>query len=113
MVQGDKRKPGGDIYIHGGCVTVGCLPMTDNIIQELYVLCLNAKMSGQTYIPVHIFPVRFDKAGLNFLGKAYSSDNDKQKFWVNLKAGYDYFEKNRRLQPVMYTPDGKYVIANN
>lgn len=113
MVLGDKKKPGGDIYIHGGCVTVGCMPMTDNIIQELYVLCLNAKIAGQTYIPVHIFPTRFDKSGLNFLGKAYPNDNDKQKFWVNLKAGYDYFEKYHRLQPVMYTPDGKYVIANN
>lgn len=109
MVLGDKKKPGGDIYIHGGCVTVGCMPMTDNIIQELYVLCLNAKISGQTYIPVHIFPVRFDKAGLNFLGRAYATENEKQRFWVNLKKSYDYFEENHRLLPVMYTPEGEYV----
>src|SRR6185312_9459157 len=43
MMIGDKKKPGGDIYIHGGCVTVGCMPMTDEGIQELYVICLNAK----------------------------------------------------------------------
>lgn len=111
-VLGDKQKPGGDIYIHGGCVTIGCMPMTDDIIQELYVLCLNAKLSGETYIPVHIFPVRFDQTGLNFLGRAYSSDNDKQKFWVELKKGYDYFETHHRIQPVMYTPDGRYVNYN-
>ena len=47
MIMGNKTKPGGDIYIHGGCVTVGCLPLTDQFIQEFYVLCLNAKMGGQ------------------------------------------------------------------
>jgi murein L,D-transpeptidase YafK len=26
LVKGNKAKPGGDIYIHGGCLTVGCLP---------------------------------------------------------------------------------------
>ena len=113
MVLGDKAKPGGDIYIHGGCVTVGCMPMTDGIIQELYTLCLNAKLAGQTYIPVHIFPTRFDKVGLNFLGKAYAGDQDKQRFWINLKAGYDYFEKYHKILPVMYSPDGKYVVATS
>lgn len=110
MILGNKLKPGGDIYIHGGCVTVGCIPMTDALIQELYVLCLNAKLAGQTNIPVHIFPTRFDRRGLNFLGREYASDSTKQRFWVNLKAGYDYFEKTRKLLPVMYTPDGKYVF---
>lgn len=112
MVQGDKQKPGGDIYIHGGCVTVGCMPMTDEGIQELYVICLNAKCAGDTYIPVHIYPTRFTKAGLNFLGREYGKDEEKQKFWVNLKSDYDYFEKNHKLLPVMYTPDGKYVFGN-
>lgn len=109
MVDGDKVNPGGDIYIHGGCVTVGCMPMTDDVIQELYVICLNAKLNGETHIPVHIYPVRFNKPGLNFLGREYAKDTTKQAFWVNLKAGYDYFEKTHKLLPVMYTPDGKYV----
>ena len=109
LIKGDKTKPGGDIYIHGGCVTVGCLPMTDPVIMELYTLCLSAKISGQTYIPVHIYPIRFDRKGLDFLGREYGSDTTKQRFWVNLKGEYDYFEKNKRLTPVMYTPDGRYV----
>lgn len=110
LVQGNKIKPGGDIYIHGGCVTVGCLPMTDPVIMELYTLCLNAKLAGQAYIPVHIYPLRFDKKGLDFLGREYGSDTTKQRFWVNLKSEYDYFEKNKKLMPVMYTPDGRYVF---
>jgi murein L,D-transpeptidase YafK len=112
ILQGDKKKPGGDIYIHGGCVTVGCMPMTDPVIQELYVICMNAKLNGQTYIPVHIYPLHFDQTGLNFLGKNYSTDSTKQAFWVNLKAGYDFFESTHKLPPVMYTPSGKYIYCN-
>jgi murein L,D-transpeptidase YafK len=105
----DKQNPGGSIYIHGGCVTIGCMPMTDDVIQELYVICLNAKFNGETYIPVHIYPTRFTRTGLNYLGRAYATDPTKQQFWVNLKAGYDYFEKYHKLMPVMYTQDGKYI----
>lgn len=112
QILSDRAKPGGDIYIHGGCVTVGCMPMTDDVIQELYVLCLNAKMNGETYIPVHIFPTRFDEKGLNFLGREYSKEQMKQEFWVNLKAGYDYFEKHHKVFPVVYTPDGKYAVGS-
>ena len=110
MVQGNKLKPGGDIYIHGGCVTVGCMPMTDPVIQEIYTLCMMAKLAGQNYVPVHIYPTRFDRRGLNFLGKEYASDTAKQRFWVNLKSEYDYFEATHRLLPVMYTPDGNYTF---
>ncbi len=110
LILGNKTKPGGDIYIHGSCVTVGCIPMTDPVIQELYTVCLASRMAGQTYVPVHIYPTRFNKEGLNFLGREYGQDTVKQRFWVNLKTGYDYFEKFRKLQPVMYTPDGRYAF---
>jgi murein L,D-transpeptidase YafK len=106
----DPVKPGGDIYIHGGCFTVGCMPLTDEVIQEVYTLCLNARLNGQTNIPIHIFPTRFDKAGLNFLGREYKHETNKQKFWVNLKSAYDYFERTHTILPVMYDEEGKYVF---
>jgi murein L,D-transpeptidase YafK len=40
----DSLKPGGDIYIHGSCVTVGCIPITDQQIDELYILATYARM---------------------------------------------------------------------
>jgi murein L,D-transpeptidase YafK len=109
MLLGNKADPGGDIYIHGGCVTVGCMPMQDAGIQEIYTLCLNAKFNGQNNIPVHVFPTRFTKAGLNFLGREYADDVSRQRFWINLKAGYDYFERTHKLYPVMYNQEGKYI----
>lgn len=110
MILGNKAKLGGDIYIHGGCLTVGCLPMTDEGIQEIYTICLGARMNGDNNIPVQIFPTIFNKAGLNFLGKEYKVDTEKQKFWINLKAAYDYFEVNKNPAPVMYNEEGKYIF---
>jgi murein L,D-transpeptidase YafK len=110
LVLGNKTKPGGDIYIHGACYTVGCLPMTDNVIKELYVLCLAARFQGQNNIPIHIFPTRFNKVSVGFLAKEYGNDEDKHRFWLNLKAGYDYFEAHKKILPVMYTKEGKYVF---
>src|SRR5438105_13165953 len=32
------RHGGGDIFIHGSCVTIGCIPIEDGPIQELYLI---------------------------------------------------------------------------
>ena len=104
-----REKLGGDIYIHGGCVTIGCMPMTNDGIQEIYTVCLNAKLSGQENIPVHIFPTRLSKSGMNYLGREYAGDIAKLQFWQDLRPSFEYFEKYHKLLPVMYTPDGKYA----
>lgn len=56
----DSIRPGGEIYIHGSCVTVGCIPLTDAQVDELYILASHAYDQGQHFIPVHVFPIRFD-----------------------------------------------------
>lgn len=109
LILGDSEHPGGDIYVHGGCVTVGCMPMTNPIIEEIYTLCLVARINGQKNIPVHVFPVRFNDTTLDFLQREYANAPIKQRFWLNLKAGYDYFQKHHKIFPVMYNPKGDYV----
>lgn len=110
LILGNKKTPGSAIYIHGGCYTIGCLPMTDQGIKEIYTLSLVTKMNGQNNIPVHVFPVRFNANSVNFLAREYGNDMVKQKFWLNLKVGYDYFEKNKKVPPVMYNQEGKYIF---
>jgi murein L,D-transpeptidase YafK len=41
---------GGDIYIHGECVTIGCLPMTNDKIKEIYLYAIQARQNGQAGI---------------------------------------------------------------
>lgn len=104
-----KLKPGGNIYIHGGCLTVGCLPMTDEGIKEIYSICLAARLNGSMSIPVHIYPTRLTNAGMAFLKREFQKDPQKLQFWSDLKGVFDYFERNHKLLPVMFTPEGRYV----
>jgi murein L,D-transpeptidase YafK len=104
-----SKKPGGNIYIHGGCVTVGCLPMKDEGIQEIYTACLNARINGQEHIPVHVYPTRMTTQGITYLMREYSGNRSKLQFWASLRKGYDYFEEHHKLLPVMYAPNGSYL----
>jgi murein L,D-transpeptidase YafK len=107
----DPKKPGGDIYIHGSCLTVGCIPLTDELIEEVYILAVNAKNAGQDFIPVHVYPVRFGNTrSMDYLGSVSLTDGLSQQFWVELKTAYDYFEKHHRLPVVMVDGKGKYVL---
>ena len=107
----DTYQPGGDIYIHGSCVTVGCIPLTDNQIDELYVLAAHAKDRGQDFIPVHIFPIRYNvKRSLNFLGNLTKDDAELKKFSSRLEGAFDYFEKYHQLPVVMVDQKGEYIV---
>lgn len=107
----DPVKPGGDIYIHGSCVTVGCIPVTDEQIDEIYILAAHAKAAGQDYIPVHIFPVRFDnKKSAEYLAGLAKTDEKLKTFAARLEAAYDHFEVTRQLPVIMTDAKGEYVF---
>jgi murein L,D-transpeptidase YafK len=77
-VLSDKAKPGGLIYLHGGCASVGCIAITDPAIEEVYLLAEAAAVR-----PIHfdIFPSRAC---------------DESDFSRQLLPGYAAFEKSRR-----------------
>ena len=107
----DAIQPGGDIYIHGSCVTTGCIPITDIQIEELYVLATYAKSSGQDFIPVHIFPVKFDnKRSADYLNRYVRDFADYGQLATSLKEVYYYFEKHRKLPLIMVNNRGMYVL---
>jgi hypothetical protein len=101
---------GGDIYIHGGCETVGCVPIEDHNIAELYWIAAQASEAGQTVIPVHIFPARLDPDRLQWLEETFRPERDLLTFWHNLAEGYAFFEESRRVPWVTVSEDGRYVI---
>ncbi|MCZ4245585.1 L,D-transpeptidase family protein [Pedobacter punctiformis] len=103
---GKDKKPGGDIYIHGNCVTVGCIPLTDEKIKEVYVLGVEARNAGQERIPVNIYPFKMTDANL----KKYSVQFPKQvNFWKTLQQGYNAFQKNKSFSEVKEVK-GKYIV---
>jgi murein L,D-transpeptidase YafK len=108
----DKRKPGGLIYIHGNCVTVGCIPITDEKIKELYVLAVEAKNNGQTKIPVHIFPAKLDAGAVTKLIKTEKADALTSAFWKNLEPVYLDFQQSKRLKIIRVNAKGEYCLNN-
>ncbi len=107
----DLSQPGGDIYIHGSCVTTGCIPITDGQIEELYVLAAHAKDMGQDFIPVHIFPVNFNNTrSVAYLNHFLSNFNEFVPFEKSMQNAFFYFEKNHQVPPVIVNPKGEYVI---
>ncbi len=111
LVLSDSLKPGNDIYIHGNCITVGCIPIQDNQIEELYILASEAKNQGEDFIPIHIFPVAFNNAkSREYLEKTTKEDQAYQKFATNIRQVYDYFELHKKLPVISVNKKGEYVI---
>lgn len=106
----DKKHPGSAIYIHGNCVTVGCIPITDDKIKELYILAIEARNNGQEKIPVHIFPTRMDNPSLLPLLEQHKKSTTLLNFWKNLQPVYMDFEKTRQLKAIKTDTHGQYVI---
>jgi murein L,D-transpeptidase YafK len=107
----DSLQPGGGIYIHGSCVTVGCIPITDGQIDELYILAALAKNAGEDFIPVHIFPIRYNvKRSVDYLNTMAKTDPTLKQFAENLEQVFDYFEKYHQLPVIMVDEKGEYVI---
>jgi murein L,D-transpeptidase YafK len=107
----DAYRPGGAIFIHGSCVTVGCIPLTDNFIDEVYILAAHAKGQGQDYIPVHIFPIRFNvPRSVKYLDNFTKDDASMKAFDAKLEDAFNYFEKHKQLPVILINDRGDYIV---
>lgn len=109
-ILGVKNKLGGDIFIHGACVTIGCLPITDDQIKELYIFCIEAKNNGQLKIPVTIFPSKLTENEYKRLTDNYKSDSDKIGLWTDLKKGYEIFNETKQLPSIGFLNSGRHNV---
>lgn len=104
-------RPGNNIYIHGDCVSTGCIPISDEPIEEVFLLASYVKTQGQDFISVHVFPVRYNvKKSFQYLAQATKDNQPLQQFAVTLKNAYDYFEDKKQLPVIMINRQGQYVI---
>ena len=106
----DQRHPGGDIFIHGDCVSIGCVSITDDGIKEVYLAVLAAWSLGQRVIPVQILPIALDDRGYGMLREAFQGQEALLGFWENLKQGTDIWVRTGRLPNVGFAPDGRYLF---
>jgi murein L,D-transpeptidase YafK len=99
----DAAHPGGLIYMHGKCASIGCIAIEDAQIEEVYLTSLDA--TGKP-VRIDLFPARLTKEWL-----AAPSGEAHREFWGELLPAFEQFEAKHR--PVAFTVDkktGRYVI---
>ena len=112
LLLSDSLKPGNEIYVHGGCITVGCIPIKDAQIEELYMLASYVKENGQDFIPVHIFPVRYNvKKSYEYLALQSKYNESYQLFAVTIQDVFDYFNQYKKLPIIAIDAKGNYSVV--
>lgn len=99
-------RTGSHILVHGGCSSVGCYAMTEQVQAEIFALAGSAIEKGQQRFHVHVFPFRpTDEAMQRYQGHQWID------FWRDLKAGYDSFERTR-LPPRVAICERRYQVSD-
>lgn len=81
------QRTGSFIMVHGNQVSIGCLAMTDEKVEEIYSLCDAALQQGQPFFRIHFFPFRMTDERME-----KARDSEHYEFWQNLREGYQLFE---------------------
>ena len=109
-IRGFRKHLGNNIFIHGSCISSGCLAMTDDRIRELYVYCVEAYNAGQEEIGLTIFPAKLTDATYTRFLSRYSKYKDDISLWGDLKKYYNLFNQTRVPPTVKFLPDGKHEV---
>lgn len=100
------NRTGSNIMVHGDCVSAGCYAMTDDGIEEIYLLAEAALQKEQEHFNVHIFPFKMTDENL-----ARNKNSEWKSFWDSLKIGYDLFEKDK-IPPEVIIKNKQYVAVS-
>jgi murein L,D-transpeptidase YafK len=104
----DAAKPGGDIFIHGDRKSIGCLAMTDEKIEEIYLLALAAKPYGK--IPVHIFPFRMSPNNVASFNRRFPANRE---LWQELRPFFDAFDTTKIVPNFTVASRGEYMLIKH
>ena len=99
-----EGRTGSNIWIHGGCGSIGCFAMTNPLMDEIFALGEQALAAGQDRFQVHIFPFRLTDENMHM-----HADSPWSLFWSNLKEAYDLFERTR-IPPKVGMCGTRYVV---
>jgi murein L,D-transpeptidase YafK len=103
-----KAALGGSIMVHGNCVTIGCIPVKDEPIEEIYLAVAEALRRGP--VPIHVFPRRLDDNTALAALQTTTTDATTRALWAELAEGWQAFERTRRVPRGRVGADGGYVV---
>jgi murein L,D-transpeptidase YafK len=106
------RGPGGDICIHGNCVTAGCISFKNRAFLAVYYCVTKHNAAKNGAVQVQIFPFRFSEENKKRYADAYAPMKAKEllAFWNNLEEGCQLFEKTHRPVRFSYRKD-RYMFS--
>ncbi|HFE47468.1 MAG TPA: hypothetical protein ENJ18_18595, partial [Nannocystis exedens] len=98
-----QRSTGSAIMIHGNCVSIGCLAMSDDRIQELWVI---GRSLEKGRVQVHLFPQRKMQSLVD-----RTEDVELKEFWRSLATGKRLFDDDLRLpKKIKFDSEGRYIF---
>jgi murein L,D-transpeptidase YafK len=95
-LRSDPKRPGGLIYLHGNCASIGCIAIEDEPIEEVYLISVDAKRRP---IRFDVFPMRLDDEAC----KA-AEGQPHEAFWKELEPFFTGFEVGHRPVPFRVNP---------
>lgn len=102
-LRSDARRPGGLIYLHGNCASIGCIAIEDAPIEEVYLIAADAKRRP---IRIDLFPTRLTDEALSSL-----EGSPHLPFWKELQPAFAKFEATKRPAAFSVSPKtGAYVL---
>ncbi len=100
-----QGRTGSYLMVHGGCASIGCYAMTNDVVDEIWKLVTAALENGQERFAVLALPFRM------------TDDNMRKRegypwrdFWADLAQGDEIFEKTH-VPPKASVCDGRYAFA--
>lgn len=106
------KNSGGDICVHGNCVSAGCIAFKNRVFLPVYAFFKKHDRSRYGYPQIHVFPYRFEDYDI----QKFSEENPDLpaeyliEFWKNLKEGYDKFNSSHRA-PKISIANNRYVFG--
>jgi murein L,D-transpeptidase YafK len=101
---------GGQIMIHGGCATIGCIPIENQPVEQLFHIVRDSWRSFRRWATIHIFPARMNDQGMRLLRRLASARPALLDFWLQLQKGFLQFEKTRRIPRIRIDSGGRYLL---
>jgi murein L,D-transpeptidase YafK len=108
-----QGKPGGGINIHGYCISIGCIPLGNPVIDEVYLLTRTNQRNGSD-TRIMIFPFKFDsQTTKNRYYNEFRNNNRITEFWDSLEDCHAYFKTTNKIPEFMHDQNTGYYIRES
>ncbi len=98
--------PGGEICLHGNCVTAGCISFENRNFLPVFLTSAHHNKKYYGHPKIHIFPFRFTQELKIQQSKKVTSNmksEDLINFWDDIELGYKLFNKTHKAIKVTFS----------